>query len=497
LKTMHGIQVVHLLLIFTMLIALPACTTGESTTSPTNEIDNNKWAERPNFQYGLIDQDQMILDELLGASYYNIKLTVSNDYLSIDGSQQVYFTNTEEVALDSVYFNLFANMVPGRIIVSNTTVDNENIDIEYLFSGTVLRIPLAQHLEPGNEIIIQMDYEIQLAPESDQHYSLMGYVEGVLLLDGFYPVIPVYDDKGWNVVNPPINGDKTFLDVSYYQVSVTAPMDLTIVATGIETDRKIEGDNQVVLFSAGPSRDFCVIGSKYFLDTSREIGQTNVISYFTDEIAIKADQTLSIAIDAIDSFNNRIGTYPYIELDIVSLPLPDYILGVEYPGVIGINSDIYSQSIYLESTVVHEIGHQWFYNVLGNNQVNEPWLDEALVQYITGLYFLDIYGESGWQGIRDSWISRWDRVNGDMIPVGMPSDYYATNEYGAIIYGRGPLFIEVLSDTMSQQLFDVFLVEYYNSNKWKIADTDTFREIAEKICNCELEDLFNDWLFLN
>jgi hypothetical protein len=50
---------------------------------------------------------------------------------------------------------------------------------------------------------------------------------------------------------------------------------------------------------------------------------------------------------------------------------------------------------------------------------------------------------------------------------------------------------------MSQQLFDVFLVEYYNSNKWKIADTDTFREIAEKICNCELEDLFNDWLFLN
>jgi hypothetical protein len=50
---------------------------------------------------------------------------------------------------------------------------------------------------------------------------------------------------------------------------------------------------------------------------------------------------------------------------------------------------------------------------------------------------------------------------------------------------------------MSQQLFDVFLVEYYNSNKWKIADTDTFREIAENICNCELGELFNDWLFLN
>ena len=74
---------------------------------------------------------------------------------------------------------------------------------------------------------------------------------------------------------------------------------------------------------------------------------------------------------------------------------------------------------------------------MGNDQVNEPWLDEALVQYMTGLYFLDMYGEEGWQGIRDSWISRWDRVNREIIPIGMPSDYYDTKEYGAIIlYGK-------------------------------------------------------------
>ena len=77
----------------------------------------------------------------------------------------------------------------------------------------------------------------------------------------------------------------------------------------------------------------------------------------------------------------------------------------------------------------------------------------------------------------------------------MPSDYYESREYGAIIYGRGPLFIEALAETMGQQIFSIFLAEYYNSNKWKIAYTDTFRETAEKICNCKLETLFNNWLF--
>jgi hypothetical protein len=470
-----------------MLVTISACI--------TTETGSNKWSDMHNFQYGLIDQEQMILDELPRASYYNINLTISSDYLSINGNQQVYYTNTEDVTLDSIYFYLFPNIIPETITVSNTMVDDERVDIEYLFSATVIRIPLPQPLEPDDEIIIQMDYEIQLTPQMNQHYSLMGYVGGVLLLDGFYPVIPVFDNGDWNVAYPPINGDKTFLDTSYYQVKITAPMDLIMVATGNEADRKIEEDNQVVTFAAGPSRDFCIIASDHFLVTSMEIGQTTVNSYFTSVITEEAEQALSVAIDAIESFNNRLGAYPFTELDIVSLPLPDYILGVEYPGVIGINVDIYSQSRYLDATVAHEIGHQWFYNVLGNDQVNEPWLDEALVQYITGLYFLDVYGQDGWQVIRDSWISRWDRVDREIIPLGMPSDYYEGREYGAIIYGRGPLFIEALAETMGQPVFSIFLVEYYNSNKWKIVYTDTFCETAEKICNCELETIFNDWLF--
>jgi hypothetical protein len=116
--------------------------------------------------------------------------------------------------------------------------------------------------------------------------------------------------------------------------------------------------------------------------------------------------------------------------------------GIEYPGIVGINHTYYDLSgnvagvptqVMLESVVAHEAGHQWFYNVVGNDQINEPWVDESLDQYITGLYFLDTAGRNGYQGYRSSWLSRLDRVGRANIPIGMPAASYKGAEYGAIV----------------------------------------------------------------
>ena len=151
--------------------------------------------------------------------------------------------------------------------------------------------------------------------------------------------------------------------------------------------------------------------------------------------------------------------------------------------------------VMLESTVAHEVGHQWFYNVVGNNQVGEAWLDEAVVQYITGLYHLDRYGTSGYNGLRNSWISRWERVERADIPIGMPSESYAPIEYSAIVYGRGPLFIEALADEMGEETFNAFMQDYYQTNQWGISSGEGFKAAAEEFCECDLTDLFDEWVW--
>ena len=131
----------------------------------------------------------------------------------------------------------------------------------------------------------------------------------------------------------------------------------------------------------------------------------------------------------IKAYSARFGAYPYTEFDVVSTPMQG-ATGIEYPGITGINLAVYDPAatvsgvaapVMLESTVAHEVGHQWFYNVVGNDQANEPWLDEAVTQYVTGLYYLDTYGQQGMDGYRATWVSRWDRVNRQAIPIGLPA----------------------------------------------------------------------------
>jgi aminopeptidase N len=151
--------------------------------------------------------------------------------------------------------------------------------------------------------------------------------------------------------------------------------------------------------------------------------------------------------------------------------------------------------VIMESTVVHEVAHQWFYSTVGNDQLDEPWLDESLAQYATFLYYRERYGMAGATGFRASLESRWERVDREPIPIGLPVADYSQQEYGAIVYGRGPLFLEALADEMGQATFDDFLRDYYQTQKWDIATTQRFKALAESHCDCDLTPLFEEWVF--
>jgi aminopeptidase N len=335
----------------------------------------------------------------------------------------------------------------------------------------------------------------------DGNYGLFGYFEDVLVLDEFYPVIPVYDQDGWNY-RIPKGGDVTYLDASFYVVKVSAPKKLVLVASGIEVAREADGKRQVVTYAIGPARDFYLAASHKFKHVSTEVGETTINSYAFANRKDGAQHALEVSEDALRIFNRRFGTYPYVEMDLVSTPMQ--ALGIEYPGIMGITLEEYDLNgtmfglpnrVMLESTVVHEVGHQYFYNVVGSNQVGEPWLDEGVVQYVTAIYHKDRYGASGYNGYRDSFYGRWARIDNEEIPIGMPSEAYSPKEYSPIIYGRAALFMEALSNEMGEEVFDAFMQDYYQSNTWGIATGEVFRQIAEEHCDCDLTALFEDWVY--
>jgi aminopeptidase N len=145
--------------------------------------------------------------------------------------------------------------------------------------------------------------------------------------------------------------------------------------------------------------------------------------------------------------------------------------------------------------IAHEVGHQWFYNLVGNDQLDEPWLDESLTQFITLQYFIDTYGQEGGDGFRAYLKGSWERVESKTIPIGLPVRSYSPLEYGAIVYGRGGLFFEALRDEMGANSFDIFIREYVKTNSWDIATPEKLKSQAANICGCDLTALFDKWVF--
>jgi aminopeptidase N len=290
--------------------------------------------------------------------------------------------------------------------------------------------------------------------------------------------------------------------MSFFVVRVTAPADVKVVASGREVSRSEAGENQILIFAAGPARDFYVAASPSYEEISQTVGELTVRSFAPPNLRQGSQMAADVARRAIEIFGARYAPYPYTELDIVSTPT--LALGIEYPGVIAITSRIYTldqdfrgtpASVYLESTVAHEVGHQWFYNLVGGDQLDDPWLDESLTQYATLQYYADAYGAAGEQGYRSSLEQRWESIARARIPIGLPVAEYSGQEYSAIVYGRGPLFFVALRETMGAEPFDAFLREYTESFSWEIATPESLQALTEKHCACELDNLFQEWVY--
>jgi aminopeptidase N len=476
--------------------------TETATLPPVPDPFAIPWDDRSIFKNGLVESEQSVLTELSGSSIYHIDFTIADDVYHILGTEEVRYTNNEAISLNEVRFHLFPNMLGGEMTISNLKVDGTDVTPKFELENSVLIVPFSSPLEPNQSLVIKMDFAVTAPQSIESNYGVLAYAEDVLALAHAYPMIAVYDDEGWNTEIPSQNGDVTYADASFYLVRVRAPKELTLVTSGHRVDANEANRIQTLIVASGPARDFCLVASPGYEEISQKFGEVTIHSYATKEFRDGAQMAMAVAARAIEDFSVRYAPYPYSEFDIVSTPT--LALGIEYPGMVAITGRIYNgdgeykgtpNSVYMESTVAHEVGHQWFYNLVGNDQPDDPWIDEALTQFATLQYYTDEYGEGGASGFRASLEGRWARVNKVKIPIGLRAADYQDAEYGSIVYGRGPLFFVALKDELGPEVFDRFLKDYTETYSWDIATPEAIQTLAEEHCSCDLDSIFNEWVY--
>jgi hypothetical protein len=482
----------HLLL----LCLLPSLACRDGTTSgPIMEAD---WDDPSLYRSSLTTGAQDALELLPQSTVYHIDLTIPDDYSPLRGRVQIRYINQTVGPLEEIYLRFYHNPMPyyeGSIV--SAIVDGEAVEPLYEMERGAVRLRLPSPLPSGKPTLLDLRFEAELSVwSSGKYFGMIGHLSDIVVLDKFYPVIPVHEGGSWRLDACQEDGDQGYLDASFYLLRVTAPGDHAIVATGIEIDRAETGDRQIVTYAAGPVREFYLAASDAFTVVSDTLEETVVRSYASRKRAPGGRRALEYALDALKSFSARLGPYPYTEFELVSVPM--FHGGMEYPGVVAMALTNYksSRKKKLEEYVAHEVAHQWFYNMVGNDQVEEPWLDESLAQYTTRLYYLDVRGEQAAERyVENDWESRWGRIGYAEIPAGMPSSEYNSREYVATIYGRGALFVRELEAVMGEEQFRAFLRDYCDTHMWKIATTRSFRELAENHCECDLTQLFEEWIY--
>ena len=489
---------------FSLLILSCRFFSPETPPTPVADFDPSQipWDDRSIFQSGLVESARPILNELKGASLYHITFSISEAIYEITGTEEVRYTNNESVALNEVYFRLFPNILGGELQVTNLQVDGQSVNPRYELADSLMILPLSEALEPGKSVVFKMDFALTVPQEVELNYGMLAYYQDVLALAHAYPMICVYDDEGWNAEIPAQYGDVTYTDAAFYVVNVTAPNDLTLVTSGQRVDSDEGEQVQTLLVASGPARDFFLAASPDYQEVSKTLGEVTIHSYAHSNFMAGAEFALDAAADAVEVMSKHYAPYPYAELVLVSTP--NLALGIEYPGAIALTTRTYEvgngargsqETAILESTVAHEVAHQFFYNLVGNDQLDDPWLDEALAQFATMQYYADLYGENARQGFHDHLTGRWAKVDFAKIPIGLPVASYQNTEYGPIVYGRGPLFIEALRDEMGVTAFDAFLREYAETLSWGIATPEVFQSLAENHCACDLDGLFEEWVY--
>jgi len=427
---------------------------------------------------------------------YSLTMTLSADFKWLDGRARVIYTNTETEPLDCIYFHLFPNVWNGGMTVGNVSVNGRPVAATLEADDDLLRVPLDRPLLPGQWVQAALDFRVPIPSNTDVgNYADFAYVNGILALAHAYPTVVVYDG-GWRLETPALQGDVLHHDVSLYDVSLTAPRKAVVAATGATIGRVENGDGTATWrLAGGPLRDFNIVASARYKVSSRQVGDITVNSYYLPEDTVGGQKALEWAALALQTYQSEFGAYPYRELDVAATETTAG--GIEYPGLIVVARRLYSDPnnvTAFEGVTIHEVAHQWWYNVVGNDQINSPWLDEALTQYSTSFYYRKAYGPEAVANLLDSFRARWSRTNYQEKPIGLPVSAYPDHEYSAIVYGRGPLFFMALRDRIGADRMTTLLRRYYAEYAWRIVAPADFRRLAEEVAGEKLDDLWARWI---
>jgi len=496
---------------------------------------------------------------------YTIHVTLNDKSHELSAFEKVEYVNNSRDTLQFLYFHLWPNgyssnqtdlakqlfatkgkeklfndpELSGSIDSLDFKVDRQKVQWNYLpGQPDICKIILNKPLYPGKSIQISTPFHVKI-PKGVT--SRLGHMDQSYQISQWYPKPAVYDNTGWHQM-PYLDQGEFYSEFGNFDVRITLPDNYTVGASGnLQNKQELERLDKLAADTAWKSvlmigrvkhikssvhtktlqytgknmHDFAWFADKTFNVmkgnvTLPESGrQVSTWVMFTNKQSRLWRRSLEYTNQAILSFSNLIGDYPYSSFTVVQSALSAG-LGMEYPGitVIGVTKDAYS----LDKVIAHEACHNWFYGALGSNERRYPFMDEGITTSYETLYLNARYPEKKlWEvyfkklkqakffHVEDIPASRMAEIgwigsvhSNTEQPINMGSTDFTMMNYSQIPYSKTAISFNYLREYLGDSTYDSAMHDYYRQWKYKHPQPDDLRKVFESHTVKDLNWFFDD-----
>jgi uncharacterized protein YjaZ len=483
---------------------------------------------------------------------YKIDVQLNDRNNTLNGNLELVYKNNSGDTLHYIWFHLWPNAYKdfstpwarqlrkefsagpvrtekGYIENLDFKVDGSRVRIAYApESFEMVQLLLSEPLLPGKSVRISTPFVTRLP----KYTSRSGYSRNQFFICQWYPKPAVYDRKGWHPM-PYLEQGEFYSEFGNFEVNITLPAQYVVGASGIMTNneelemyREIGRNNnsykkyvfyknkneqklKTLNFKADSVHDFAWFANKHFvirydtlmLSSKKSI---DVFSFSRSFVNSSWNNSTKFIKDAVIKYSSWIGEYPYPVVAAVEGPENNSSGGMEYPMITLITSP-HSDTQSLDALIAHEVGHNWFYGIVGSNERNNPWMDEGINTFFAFRYEAEKYrsNSSIWDGMQadykhlstDEFLNRMYRSISSYFyntPISTESTGFANKgDYGFVVYTKTAQWMHMLQQAMGKEKFDAGIKHYYNTWKFRHPYPEDFKQAMEEASDLNLDDMFN------
>ncbi|MDQ3111880.1 MAG: M1 family metallopeptidase [Bacteroidota bacterium] len=440
----------------------------------------------------------------------------------------------------SLFFYYAADSAHGYIDSLDFKVDGQSVKLEYLPGNIDIgKIILNKPLAPGGQISITTPFHVKLPSGK---ISRLGHIDQQYQITQWYPKPAVYDKDGWQQI-PYLTQGEFYSEFGTFDVYITLPKNYVLGSTGELIDNPAEEnfidsiwkattaittynakDNafpassavmKTVHYHQEHIHDFAWFCDKRYHVLKGEVTlphtgrKVTTCVMYTNRYAGFWKDAVPYVNDALSYYSKWNGDYTYNVCTAVDGALSAGG-GMEYPNITVIGS--VSNALMLDIVITHEVGHNWFYGMLGSNERVHGWLDEGInsaneLRYVETKYPDNalVGGTKGPNKAAEKFdLDRYKhraqyyqlyaycaRTHIDQ-PIETHSKDFTSINYGSIMYMKSAIVFDYLRSYLGDSLYDHCFQVYFEKWHWKHPGPEDIRVVFETETGKNLSWFFDD-----